>query len=793
MNDGAAGRAIHGYVLPEISTGRFHAIRDLFDAAGSLSGAAPDEGPAAGTWTATNVTKAGGTAGAAAAGTNASAHIDSGFADGFLSATFRSSGTPLTDMFSNLCFRMAGTGFDASMLPTQGWAVRVDYGAAGALNLTLFLNGVSQATNVAGLTFAATGVQDVTVEVRLNGAAIQVWCNGAQILNVSNATHQTATRVGLTRQTNATLTTIVQWEDFFFASVPTAPFGVAGRSGNGGNYTSAQLGLSAGVAPGARLPLHYRWGRLLAPGSPTNTASSVVLRDDAETLIGAGVVLSGTAGTQNGYRGPTDINQWATNTGTSGGVARHGLVRMEIFQESTGNTPANANWAIDSENRSTVTPSVPVGQTLDFGRGYTLVQVGVTSVQVPASLVAYAEVAAQGITLAAQPWRASAVPTIQPRQGGADVSGKGGAGSAWSSGVSSRNDTMDKQFARANTGVQQRFTMPVQASLNSESVIGFSGSPPAGFQFATQAPLFTGFSVVETAGDTAWQADPRLTLTHLKQSNDNAYGTPPLIKDDKPNRLVTDLAFVAARVRNANGVGQNSITWQRYLRDSGLLVADVINDSVITTTRGGEAGWDPTLAPWSAALPGGAWVHRRTITSPSSATGSDMLLNNDYNFVLLAPDPSLRVIIGAAPVGDAAIKDHWHPGDPMLIGLALFNGTSGVVVPIDAGTASVFIGRFNQTLGRAEYYDVDETWKHLTTTQAYAWPLADSAGDANVKVLTFSDTSAFDNSTLRFVGYCERNGTPYSGPSIELAMGTANGHRVNAFDGADFAAGFPFK
>lgn len=790
-------RAVHGYVLPEISSGRSHFIREQFTTAAALSGASPDEGPAGNTWTASNWSKSGGVLTPTATGSTATGSIDSGSADGFISILVNTTATPATDLSLVLGFRMASSTWVGSS-PASGWNLRVNPAGASGPTGTLSVDGVEAVAATVLVAGALTLASQIPVEVRLNGSNIQVWCNGVRVINHTSATHQTATRVGLGRAASATAT-VATVDDLFFASVPTCPLGVAGRDGNS-IWTSASTTLDCGVDAGALLPLHVRWAKLGAPQSAAPNRWLVATYDDAGTVIrsSGAVVTSG----DNNYITPATISMYATSSGLVGGAARVGTFRMEALLQSTGNTPSTHDWTIDSENAFSLNASTPVTTTNDFGRGYATVPVTVTSVQKPSAMVAYNEVATEGITLATQPFRAGSAPTIQPRQGNVNVPTKGGVGADWSSGVSSRTDTIDKNFTRASAGVQLLITMAAQSALNNDPAVLLEGAAPTGFALTVSPSGEAGFTAVDSGtDDDAWTADPRLTVYHLMLLNDNSYANPPTSEDTIPkNRLVTDLAFVAARVRNANAVGQNSIVWTRSLRDSAQLVAEVFGDAITTGTHGGEAGWDSTggttPGAWSASLPGGGWVHKRTITSPTGATGADMLINSSETFTLFASDPSLRPVVGGGAYGATADKDHWHPGDALLVGLALINTATGKILAPDTGTATMYIGRFNQTLGRAEYLAADLTWMVLSTTvAAYAWPLTASAGDPNVfiKVFTATDTAGFSMEDLHLVGNCKFNSTPYSGPGYTPTVGTANGHGKNQFDGTDFATGFSFK
>lgn len=784
-------RAVHGYVLPEISTGRYHYLRDQADGNVALNGQAPNEGPSGATWTATNWTKnSGGQFAVSTAANDSTALIDSGYSQGYLSLIFRSNGVG-TDIPTTLAFRCtSGTTWtntgSTARVPNSGFGLVVNLDAAP--DIALYLDGTSVAT--ASPTMAApTSGAEYPFEIRLTATNVEVWHNGVRVINYSTTSHLTDTYVGFAR-VGVGASTASLLDDLFFASVPTCPLGVV-RDGNSGNYLSTAVSMDAGVAAGALIPAHVRWAALGATASTDPNTVQCGLVDDNGTQIKAPVAEGFTAA-DNGYRGPATWNHYATDTGLNTGAARVGTFRLRTRLLQTAGLAAT-QYTLDSEDIGNSPPSGIAGSTVDYGRGYASVPVAAASVQKPSTLQGYADVATEGVTLATQPWRAGAVPTIQPRQGNVNVPSKGGSGGNWSGGASSRTDTIDKNFTRASAGVQLLITMPTgHADLNSEPAILLNGSAPTGFALTTQPTGESNYTVLDSGtDDDAWTADPRLTVYHLLLLNDNTYATPPTSEDTIPkNRLVSDLGFVAARVRNANGVGQNGITWTRSLRDANNLVAEVFGDSVVTATAGGEAGWDPALGAWSSSLPGGAWTHKRTITAPSGATGADMLLNSQETFTLLSPNPAYRVLAAGGAYGLAADKDHWHAGDPLLVGLALLDTVTGKLRTPDTGTTKMMVGRFNQTAGYAEYLDGDLTWKQVTTSAAaYLWPLSESAVGTNVFVHLFTDTTGFSTEDLHLVGVLTENSTPYSGPGRCTVLDTANRHDRYAFDPIGFALG----
>lgn len=298
-----------------------------------------------------------------------------------------------------------------------------------------------------------------------------------------------------------------------------------------------------------------------------------------------------------------------------------------------------------------------------------------------------------------------------------------------------------------------------------------------------------------TTNDTS-TIDPRLTFSYLHQDNDNAWGTPPTVKDVGAQRLASDLAFLAARVVNANGVGINGITWTAKLYDHGQLVwtpaAPYKSVSVTSQAQGGQAGWGNAFMVWDSQLPPGLWDKTEAITAPAGATGLELSASTQYT--LIAANPNLRILAAGGPATTAVDARHFTPGDSFLAGIAVINVKTMTLQAMDTSPApAVAIGRFNLTLGRAEFLASDGvTWNPATGGSVYFHPCTVSPGDANVYTKTFSSTSTWGNADLFIVGSAYVGGVPVNDFYKEIVVNGINNHDKYAFDGAGFV-GFPFK
>lgn len=295
-------------------------------------------------------------------------------------------------------------------------------------------------------------------------------------------------------------------------------------------------------------------------------------------------------------------------------------------------------------------------------------------------------------------------------------------------------------------------------------------------------------ATVLTATNDSITVDPRLTASHHFQVDDNTFATAK--NDTSKAMLATQSGFLATRLVTARtAAGVNALTLSQTLTPVGPGTA-VGPTSSATATRDTQAGWSDLLA-WTSSKPGGAWNKTISVTAPADIVGATYVVAGTDALTLLAPDPRLRVVVGAGPYGAAADSDHWTPGIALLVGLAVVNSETRMVLTPDATpTPGILVGRFNQTFGRAEYLDSDLTWKATSGATIHRWPLAASAGDAQTWVAVFANTTGFSTADLFFIGCASVGGTPYSGPAAIGVAGAFNPHSTggDAVTPADITA-----
>lgn len=326
---------------------------------------------------------------------------------------------------------------------------------------------------------------------------------------------------------------------------------------------------------------------------------------------------------------------------------------------------------------------------------------------------------------------------------------------------------------------------------------------PASSASRTTALTFTNATLTATPWTTATltettrTVDPRITFSRTLQIESNTFSTPPSSNpaiNTSFQRLTSQLGFLASRAVNANGTGIATLTWTSKTWDNGGFAgteaAPAKTRTATATTQGGQAGWTDGFLTWDNQLPGGTWTFKQVILTPSNATGLE--LNNSESIYLLSINPLYRLVVGVGPSTTAADGDHWHAGDSLTVGLSVYSLTSSTLILPDTSPAPNFIlGRFNLTLGRAEYLtntlDVggSYTWAALTGNTAYSWVGSASVGDVNsyVRVFTATETASWGDSDLFVIGIAYINGTPYNDFSFrDVLSKAANPHSAYTFD-----------
>lgn len=417
---------------------------------------------------------------------------------------------------------------------------------------------------------------------------------------------------------------------------------------------------------------------------------------------------------------PVTKTFYFTTNGLVGGVARAGTVGINLRIRRTG-TPAGAtDYDVDGYNIRSTKPAAYTISQQDKG----WIRATTTAVDILSNVAAggaktlpfaYPNTVYIRKTLGHTPYKSSTITLA--------------LGSVLSSAIASATATFDATFAGAVTNA-----FPASSS-NQTTGNTLGNSPLTGLAFTVFTTDTTDSALV----------DPRLTTNHLLLTNSNVFTTPPYSSTAVSSRLrlTSDLDFFTTNLRNAQGTwvgnvitgGQNGITITQSLADNGGLVTPIANTSV-TSTQGGEAGWCAMKA-WDSVLPGGGWTKTVTITAPATITGATYLLNSSIVYTLLAANPSNKAVVSASPP-NANENDHWHPGDPLVIGLTVMSVSTKTTLVSDAASQFVSIFRTNTSTNKFEYLATDYTWLPLTSTVYDLFALTVSATDANLYQLTFT-------------------------------------------------------
>lgn len=685
--------------------------------------------------------------------------------------------------------------------PNQGIFIDYDGGSAGAATIRLFKDGalVSSFTTAQD---AASGYFPVEVRFNRTTGAVEVWFDGASRLTTT-ASSTSVGQMVVGFATDALSTGSWRVQRLAVAGSPIAP-------GARRDTTEAESDTIpiAPIAAGANLPAVIMASPIGSPASDSNADlyGYTLVHDDATfynsgDLAGSSVFVKYIS------------NLFATDTGISTGAARCGQFRIGVFQKSTGGVN---DWTIYSEGTGLVTPATFTNNGMP---GYLNASTTVSSFTLPASLRAYPDTFSVGITLAHQPYRASEVPTIDLIQN--TTTRHTAAGSAWASAASSTSDTMDEAYDAALDGVGVRFTLP-RNSARSDPKFSFT-SVPANWRNSENGTTH----VVESSStgsaltEDAFTVDPRLTASHLFQIDDDVFGTPPTSKNVTAKEMLTSqTGFMATRIVNARGEGQNGITVSQ-LMDPVLPGTDVGPTSGVTATQGGEAGWSPFLT-WGSSKPGGTWNKTSDVTAPAAIDGNTYLLGATDAYTMLAVNPNFRVIVAGGVATGGQTGDHWHPGETMQVAGTLANfGTMDLLTSLNTAgkEPKCVIARFRDN-GQVETLRADTYGSGLTAhvVTAATWvtlpddsdpttmgnlislfnaeSILGSAADGRVWLVQIASsvTATFDTHDLVVIArFYDSSGTPYSNSFVmDVLSSAANGHHTYKGDGAGFL-GFPTR
>ncbi|MHB1261344.1 MAG: hypothetical protein ACYC2H_06475 [Thermoplasmatota archaeon] len=152
-----------------------------------------------------------------------------------------------------------------------------------------------------------------------------------------------------------------------------------------------------------------------------------------------------------------------------------------------------------------------------------------------------------------------------------------------------------------------------------------------------------------------YNADPRVTVTHLLQVNSGSFSSPPMGGDIGDTRTLPDIGYIATRFTNARGEGLSGSTlaYTRTLQDSGAVLAvdTTTCSSSCIGTQGGEAGWSP-LFLWNAGGPLGQWNKAVDVTGPSAIDSNSHLLTSTQTLFLELPEGGGTIYVNSTSVAD---------------------------------------------------------------------------------------------------------------------------------------------
>lgn len=568
-------------------------------------------------------------------------------------------------------------------------------------------------------------------------------------------------------------------------------------------FTASSPGSATSLTASANQPFELAAGATVALKTSISISGStgtgplnvtVAVYDDAGAQVLAPVTVFSQAAAGTGNFTGTDVTFTPATAGTF-------EIRIRAVYGPDG---INGSYDATSAGALTLsgTPNVWVSPATEASKGYVRAGTSVTAASesnvspggaVPATWT-YPDKAFSALTLGVAPQVATAVTFSEGARSNSPSITTRAANDSTGLGPLDKTD-----LGGARTGNVVVKAAPANAVLSGRPAFHFTSAPAGwtlgavdGGSASTGAASVTSPNLVTDVG---------IRFQHYLQNDDSTYPPPGSVNSPPSqtvdithgvmSRLTSNLGFVLSRLTNARNEVVGGITYTRHLQDNGHLVADVANDSVTNLAT----GWGPSYITWSAQLPGGSWTHQNVISAPSGLVG--MEVGGSGTLSLLAVNPNVRVICGLDIPSDTADADHWSPGLALLLGLVVVNFANDKPVTVDASPSpTVLVGRFNVSLGRAEYLAADFTWQSLNPGPAYEFPLTQSAGDPTVWTITLTAaaTAGFSYDGLILIGKAYVNGTPYTGPSQLEVTATANKHSGYAFDAVAFATGkFSFQ
>lgn len=536
------------------------------------------------------------------------------------------------------------------------------------------------------------------------------------------------------------------------------------NSSDGGSYwdltaTAATQDTAAGSSVNVTCTVSTATATLAPPTAPTN-ADVYFMIDNSATQVKT-IALSASAGSSS-------QTFFFTDTGLTGGASRAGMIRIKVRLRQTGGLAAT-QYDVSSEPSSYGSPanSLATGSIVTAANvGYIRGTTTASTVLAGSGTLAYNTTLTATTTLGAAPFSSRTLNVaLSP------ITATASAASTTTT------------FTTALGVVDNRFPA---SSASRTTAVTFPNAGLVGIAWTTA-----------TLTETTRTIDPRITFTQILQNDSSTFATPPTsstLINTAFQRLNAQLGFLASRATDANGNGVTTLTWTDKLWDNVNLVSSEASPAKTRTatasTQGGQTGWTDAFLTWDNSLPGGTWTYKQVITAPANAVGLEA--SNVTSVYLLAVNPLYRIVTGLGPSTTAVDGDHWHPGESLTVGMAMYDiANRNLIAPDASPVPRLILGRFNLTYGRAEYLTSTTdgsgslTWAALTGATAYEWVTAASAGDANtfVKTFTATETANWGTADLFVIGIAYINGTPYNDFSFrDVLSKTANPHSKYKFD-----------
>lgn len=436
-----------------------------------------------------------------------------------------------------------------------------------------------------------------------------------------------------------------------------------------------------------------------------------------------------------------------TDTGASGGSARHDVVGITIYVQRT----TVVTYEAESDGTPNTPPTGFTNNTLNRGyiRGTTTLVEDISNISLggaPSPPAAYDESLFVRLTLGSLSYVARA-HTVALSHG--SVSGATNSTTATTRDVTFTN-VSDDRFAQAVTTVGLTVTPP-------DSTIG----PIASTTFTS------------TTDDTI-TVDPRVTFDHHMQVNDAVYNA----SLDRTSRLTSDLGFLTFTATNARAAAVSGLSVRQVLSNDAGLVADPIDRTVSTTATGRPS----SFATWDSSLPGGAWTQTLSIQTADADLSE---VNPTQGYTLLAASPSLRVVVGSGPPISNRAR-HMSDAETSFVSFVgvinvdtratLSSATTPAIT-----SAEIALVRVNASVV-AQYLSSGGVWTTVVAGTAIDFHTAtETSAGSGVFTKTFTTDSTWGTHDLAVIGRVVAGGTPYGGSDKEIVVGANQAHDVAMF------------